>query len=132
MILSSVAVSLILSSLGLCSPITSHYGHNNSTLKWAPCDLDFPPSLNAAVEAHGVPVYCANLQVPLDYTNPNNGGTLDLQLVKINATTEPFRGSMIMNPGGPGSSGVEEISKNGPMYRDILGGHFNVIGFDAR
>ena len=132
MVLFTVAVALVLSSLSFGSPIASSYGHHNSTLEWVPCDLDVPPTLDAAVGSHGVPVYCANLEVPLDYTNPKNGRTLELQLVKIEATTEPFKGSMIMNPGGPGASGVEEISKNGPMYRDVLGGHFNVIGFDAR
>ncbi|GAB1216694.1 hypothetical protein ATERTT37_005912 [Aspergillus terreus] len=55
-----------------------------------------------------------------------------LQLVKVNATEEPVKGSVIFNPGGPGSSGVEEVVQKGPAYRDVFGGHFNVIGFDAR
>ena len=129
---SKLTLVLLLSRLGLALPIQSNYGHNNYTLKWAPCDLDFPASISEVVKQNGVPLFCANLEVPLDYTNPDNGKTLELQLVKIEATTEPFKGSMIMNPGGPGSSGVEEIAQNGPMYSEIMGGHFNIIGFDAR
>ena len=123
---------LILSGFCLASPIQSDYGHNDSTLKWAPCDLDFPASISEVVKANGVPLFCASFEVPLDYTNPDNGKTLELQLVKIKATTQPFKGSMIMNPGGPGSSGVQELAQSGPMYSAIMGGHFNVIGFDAR
>lgn len=123
---------LLLSGFGLASPIQPDYGRTDSILKWAPCDLDFPVSISEVVRANGVPLFCANLEVPLDYTNPDNGKTLQLQLVKIEATKEPFKGSMIMNPGGPGSSGVQEIAQSGPMYSEIIGGHFNIIGFDAR
>ena len=132
MIFPKATVALLLSRLGFGSPIDSKSNPNNSSLKWAPCDLDFPPSHKAVVAAHGVPVFCATLEVPLDYTNPKNGRTVDLQLVKVEANKEPIKGSIIMNPGGPGVSGVEEVSKKGPMYRDVFGGQFNVIGFDAR
>jgi hypothetical protein len=71
-------------------------------------------------------------KVPTDYTNAENGVTLDLQLVTFEATKEPFKGSIIMNLGGPGMSGVEEIASKGPIYFDVFGGHYNVIGFDAR
>lgn len=129
---SIAAVTLLLSHLSLGSPIGDKSGSSNSTLKWAPCDLGFPSTHQAVIDAHRVPIYCTTLKVPLDYSNPKNGRTLDLNLVKVEATKEPFKGSMIMNPGGPGASGVEEISKFGPMYADVFGGHFNVIGFDAR
>jgi hypothetical protein len=61
-------------------------------------------------------------KVPTDYTNAENGVTLDLQLVNFEATKEPFKGSIIMNPGGPGMSGVEEIASKGPIYFDVFGG----------
>lgn len=132
MMFPKATVSLLLSKFGLSYPTDTSQNHNATSLNWKPCDLDFPPSHQNIVAAHGVPVLCANLQVPLDYTNNESGKTIDLQLVKVKATKEPFKGSIIMNPGGPGASGVEEISKKGPMYRDVFGGHFDVIGFDAR
>jgi hypothetical protein len=99
-------------------------------LTWAPCNLPFPPDVAALVTT---PIDCANLEVPLDYTNKKSDKTLTLTLVKHNATSENPKGSIIMNPGGPGGSGVEEIATKGAMYRDILfGGEFNVIGFDVR
>lgn len=81
-------------------------------LNWAPCDLDFPPSLQNTISA---PIDCATLEVPLDYTRPENGEMLELQLVKVNATKEPRKGSVIFNLGGPGGSGVEGVAEQGPL-----------------
>ncbi|KAM3420245.1 hypothetical protein BST61_g3534 [Cercospora zeina] len=39
---------------------------------------------------------------------------------------------MVLSPGGPGSSGVEEVAQFGPVYRQILRDQYNVIGFDSR
>lgn len=101
-----------------------------TTLNWAPCDLPFP---NATAALITTPIDCATLEVPLDYSNQGSDKTLTLTLIKHNATTENCKGSIIMNPGGPGGSGIEEIATKGAMYRDILfGGEFNVIGFDVR
>jgi hypothetical protein len=132
MTLSTFATALLFSRLAFASPVSNRRVSNNSSLTWVPCDLDFPPEHKGNVTAHGAPIYCTTLRVPLDYTNSKSSATLDLQLIKVEATKEPFKGSIIMNPGGPGNSGVDEISKNGPMYRDVFGGHFDVIGFDAR
>ncbi|KAM6511130.1 hypothetical protein FALCPG4_016132 [Fusarium falciforme] len=98
-------------------------------LDWKPCDLPLPETVKNATT---VPVDCATLEVPLDYTNPKSDKKLQLQLVKVNATEKLVKGSVIFNPGGPGSSGVEEVTQKGPLYVKTLGGHFNVIGFDAR
>ncbi|PSN59768.1 alpha/beta-hydrolase, partial [Corynespora cassiicola Philippines] len=98
-------------------------------LTWAPCNLDFPEELAAAVTT---PIDCANLEVPLDYTSPESKETIQLQLIRVSATQEPAKGSIIFNPGGPGGSGVEEIARYGPMYRDVFEGQYNIIGFDTR
>lgn len=132
MILLNVATALLFSSYAFASPIGDNYGPSNSSLTWTPCDLDFPASQQAIIDAHGAPLFCATLKVPLDYTNPKSAATLDLQLIKVEATKQPVKGSIIMNPGGPGASGVKEISEKGPMYREVFGGQWNVVGFDAR
>lgn len=109
------------------------YGEQNletpKGLNWAPCDLDFPENTTKLIIE---PIECATLDVPLDYTDLVSDETLGLTLVKVNATKEPFKGSVIFNPGGPGISGIEEVATKGPMYREIFGGQFNVIGFDVR
>lgn len=132
MALSKVLTALLLSKNAFSAPVVEALNARSSSLTWAPCDLDFSKAQQAAIDAHGVPLFCSNLKVPLDYTDSKSNATLDLQLIKIEANKQPVKGSIIMNPGGPGASGIEEISSKGPMYREIFGGQWNVIGFDAR
>jgi hypothetical protein len=132
MTLLNVAAVFLFSSYAFASPIGDTYVTNSSSLTWTPCVLDFPASQQSIIDAHGAPLLCTTLKVPLDYTNPKSTVTLDLQLIKVEATKQPVKGSIIMNPGGPGASGVKEISEKGPMYREVFGGQWNVIGFDAR
>ncbi|EEU37837.1 uncharacterized protein NECHADRAFT_98068 [Fusarium vanettenii 77-13-4] len=105
-------------------------------LNWKPCDLDLSDEIKAAMRERG---YCATLEVPLDYTNPQSDKTVELQLIRFNATKEPFKGSVLWNPGGPGISGIETFATLGPDFRDladvyqsIIGGHHHAISFDPR
>ncbi|KAL9572234.1 hypothetical protein ACKAV7_003617 [Fusarium commune] len=102
---------------------------NKSAIKWAPCELDLG---NETLDAMTEKLDCALLTVPLDYTSMSTGETINLQLIRARAKKKPFKGSVLINPGGPGGSGVEHVAAAGPGYRDILGGHFDVIGFDPR
>ena len=49
---------------------------------------------------------CAGLDVPLDYAN-QAGGSLTLALVELPATGSRPVGDLVLNPGGPGGSGVQ-------------------------
>lgn len=80
-------------------------------LEWAPCELEGIPK-----EEIKVSFDCAKLPVPLDYTNPESDELLPIQLVKVNATKEPVLGSVLFNPGGPGSSATEDLVKVGDIY----------------
>ena len=73
---------------------------------------------------------CASIQVPLDWTNPG-GQTIELKLNKLAATGDP-KGSLLINPGGPGGSGLELTSYFGSIAGDDLLASYDVIGFDPR
>lgn len=78
-------------------------------IDWHPC-----PDVEAEIiEAWEIPIPlpfdCASLPVPLDYTDPQSE-TLSLALIRVNATKEPVLGSILLNPGGPGLSGVEYLA----------------------
>ena len=75
-------------------PPTSTAGADS--LEWSEC---VDPSLVGE---------CATLAVPLDYADPA-GPTIDLALLRRRATTTPV-GVLIVNPGGPGGSGVQFAS----------------------
>ena len=73
---------------------------------------------------------CGDLQVPLDYTDIDSG-SISIALVRLPATSEPYLGSLLMNPGGPGGSGVELVGEWGEIWEMVFS-NFDVIGFDPR
>ena len=50
-------------------------------------------------------VQCAKLTVPIDYANPS-GQTIQLAISKVPAKGKA-KGSLVVNPGGPGASGYD-------------------------
>ncbi|KAH7165161.1 hypothetical protein EDB81DRAFT_753944 [Dactylonectria macrodidyma] len=119
---------VLLPGLATALPRGDSYAPGVDALDWKSCDIDLPESRKRLITGR---VDCATLKDPLDYTYPKSDDTLDLQLVKVNATKQPARANVIFNPGCPRGPSVEEASVLGYMYRDTLGGKFNVIGFNA-
>ncbi|BCJ57562.1 alpha/beta hydrolase [Micromonospora endophytica] len=86
-------------------------------VQWVPCEQD-------------ASALCGTLEVPVDWADPD-GPTIDLALAKRPATDpEARRGSLVVNPGGPGGSGVD--SALWAWYSDDLRRHFDIVGFDPR
>lgn len=79
------------------------------------------------------PFQCGSVQVPLDYDEPN-GPTISLAVVRLPATDQAHRiGSLFLNPGGPGGSGVVYTVLAGPsLYTDEVRARFDLVGFDPR
>ena len=71
--------------------------------------------------------------VPLDYDRPK-GKQITLALTRLPAG-DPSRkiGSLFLNPGGPGGSGVDFVQGAGPfLYSDEVRARFDLVGFDPR
>lgn len=99
------------------------------TITWSQCNLDIGNEIwNRLQKAYD----CAKFSVPLDYTNEDSSRPLVLDLIKVNATKHPRKGSVFYNPGGPGSSGVSSVIDSRGRLVDVLGGHYDVISFDPR
>ncbi|CAE6424887.1 unnamed protein product [Rhizoctonia solani] len=45
---------------------------------------------------------------------------------------DQWLGSLLTNPGGPGGSGSEFVASSGKRLSDIVGGRYDIIGFDSR
>ena len=90
-------------------------------LNWAPCGGDFPGA------------ECATALVPLDYDHPT-GPTTEIALARIPAADPAHKiGSLFVNPGGPGGSGVDLVLHGfGDYLAFLLEGRFDIIGFDPR
>jgi pimeloyl-ACP methyl ester carboxylesterase len=80
----------------------------------------------------GGPFLCTDLTVPVNYGNPG-GERMQLSLVKYPATKPKERlGSLLVNPGGPGASGVEYgYAAEYIVSKEILAS-YDLIGFDPR
>jgi pimeloyl-ACP methyl ester carboxylesterase len=75
---------------------------------------------------------CATLTVPLDYSHPDNGKTINLAIVRKPALDQANRiGSLLTNPGGPGASGIQYLRQAAGGMAD-LNKRFDLIGFDPR
>lgn len=75
---------------------------------------------------------CAILPVPLDYQNPT-GPTISLALARIPARDPGRReGAILVDPGGPGISGVDEILTLQRQLSDEVEARYDVVGWDRR
>jgi pimeloyl-ACP methyl ester carboxylesterase len=84
----------------------------NQQVDWKPCGDD----------------QCADVWVPLDYRKPN-GVAITLALRKKPATG-PKRGTLFINPGGPGASGVDFVDPI--MFGSSVSQSYGGLGFDPR
>lgn len=75
-------------------------------------------------------VECATLPVPLDWSDPS-GPSIGLALARTRAARPTERiGSLLVNPGGPGGSGVDMVFRR--RFSSALSDRFDVVGFDPR
>ena len=75
---------------------------------------------------------CASITVPVDYAEPE-GDTFELALRKVPAL-EPERkvGTLLINPGGPGGSGLEYAQFSSFVFSKQLREVYDILGFDPR
>ncbi|KAJ3328389.1 hypothetical protein HDU93_001488, partial [Gonapodya sp. JEL0774] len=77
---------------------------------------------------------CAKLTVPLEYADSASSDVAIIPLVRYNATAPTGRkGSLLVNPGGPGASGVGFVTAGtGASISTVTGGEYDIVGFDPR
>ena len=83
-------------------------------LKWTSCDVG----------------ECAWLRVPVDYAKPS-GPTVNLAVNRVKATGAR-KGSLVVNPGGPGGSGVDYAAAATQIVSPAVAQNFDIVGFDPR
>ncbi|KAK0229647.1 hypothetical protein EDD85DRAFT_939884 [Armillaria nabsnona] len=70
--------------------------------------------------------------VPIDYSN-EDGDKAALTVMKLSAHSETeYKGTVLMNPGGPGASGVVYLASIGSLITSIIGNQYDIISFDPR
>ncbi|GAA3866477.1 alpha/beta hydrolase [Saccharothrix violaceirubra] len=90
-----------------------------AAVDWKPC-----PEL-AEVE-------CGTLRLPVDWAKPK-GEKFDLALARRKATDPARRiGILVINPGGPGGSGVDFALGAPGLFSPEIQARFDIVGFDPR
>jgi pimeloyl-ACP methyl ester carboxylesterase len=92
-------------------------GYYAQQLDWRPCGHGFQ---------------CARLLVPFDYQRPA-WRRFSLPVIKLHASDPARRiGSLVVNPGGPGGSGVQYAQAARTYISPTVRARFDVVGFDPR
>lgn len=98
-------------------PLPSLTQYQSQELKWRDCYGDFQ---------------CSQLLVPIDYADLSVG-TFSLALLRYQALDQNRRiGSLVVNPGGPGSSGVDYAYNAEYIVSSEIRERFDIVGFDPR
>ena len=75
---------------------------------------------------------CATVTAPLDWEEPSTGA-VELAVVRLVSEGDAPVGSLLINPGGPGLSGVELVQQSaGFVASSSLRGSFDIVGWDPR
>ncbi|KAK0549096.1 hypothetical protein OC846_004207 [Tilletia horrida] len=93
-------------------------------LKWRPCE-------GHEKDAH---LDCTTVEAPKDYFN-SSAGSVYIAVARYKATTKhkkDRKGSIFINPGGPGGSGKDFAYRIGPLLSTLFDGAYDLIGFDPR
>jgi pimeloyl-ACP methyl ester carboxylesterase len=74
---------------------------------------------------------CADVLVPIDYRNLKTG-TFNISVLKYPTTNKKKLGSLIVNPGGPGGSGVDYAYAAEYLFSPAILKAYDIVGFDPR
>jgi pimeloyl-ACP methyl ester carboxylesterase len=86
-------------------------------LVWRPCDTRFE---------------CSSLVVPISYQKPSEG-TIKIAVIRLLATDDPNSArDLVLNPGGPGVSGIGFLEQAWTDFPSSLRQQFNLVSFDPR
>lgn len=89
----------------------------HQVLKWSSCETG---------------MQCATAKAPLDWKNPT-AASIKLALIRQVATGGKPKGSLLVNPGGPGASGYDFVRDSVSYATDKkLQQNFDIVGFDPR
>ena len=97
-------------------------------VQWGPCRVAGGGGGNALPIPAGA--QCGKIAVPVDYSKPD-GGIASLALIRFPATGDKV-GSLIINPGGPGESGIEAAASIVENLPADVRQKFDLVGFDPR
>ncbi len=117
-------------------PLNAFHGRRSALIGFivALSAVALPASATAAIAWNdcGERLQCARVPVPLDWGHPHEA-TIRLAVIRHLASRPAKRiGSMYVNPGGPGESGVSLVRSAGAGLDAMGRGRFDVVSWDPR
>jgi pimeloyl-ACP methyl ester carboxylesterase len=130
----SLAVAVVSTASACCIPSPLNGGQAREASPdpgWSACADEARKVLGRVPDNYSF--QCRNVQVPQDWNNPAKGGTMNIFVVRARAGDQKNRiGSLLVNPGGPGGSGVDlAMFLTRGLPADITR-RFDIVGFDPR
>jgi pimeloyl-ACP methyl ester carboxylesterase len=129
-----VALALAVGCSGTAVPTISSNAGTNSPTPVAGVAADLQPVYMQVLHWRkcGDSFQCSTLAVPMDYADPATR-TLHLALIRLPAGDQKHRiGSLVINPGGPGGSGVDYAAAARKVISNKVRNRYDVVGFDPR
>jgi len=97
-------------------------------VNWHGCRTGPTDEFGAALDAAGA--QCGEVTVPVDYSRPG-GRTIQVAMARIKAADPARRrGVLMLNPGGPGGSGMEMVLAGDRM--PAVAARYDLVGMDPR
>jgi pimeloyl-ACP methyl ester carboxylesterase len=104
------------------APVSASPDSPPAEIDWQPCEQ------NAELE-------CGTLNVPLSYVDEEGGATVPIAVLRVPARNQDEKiGSLVINPGGPGGSGVDFAaeSADSDAFSAAIRDRYDIVGFDPR
>jgi pimeloyl-ACP methyl ester carboxylesterase len=118
----TAGVLVVATTIGIAcsSNNSSSNAASEPSLDWAQCD---------SIQA----LECSELEVPVDYAQ-TDGEKITLALIRMPSTSENKLGALLLNPGGPGGSGVELVESLSEIdtIPDSILEAYDIVSFDPR
>ncbi|HEU0190946.1 MAG TPA: alpha/beta hydrolase [Mycobacterium sp.] len=125
-----VVAAAAVSAVGSCTRVTGGRAvlstpRLGQPVQWEKCRFSPETTVKVPGDAR-----CGSIAVPIDY-NHINGGTAQLAMIRFPATRDKI-GSLLVNPGGPGESGIEAAVGLISTLPSRVRERFDLVGFDPR
>ncbi|WP_149361342.1 alpha/beta hydrolase [Lolliginicoccus suaedae] len=103
---------------------------SGQSVEWGDCaGFAEDPATARQLESGGFE--CARVTVPVDYDDPD-GATAELAVTRLATATSKI-GSLLVNPGGPGASGIGTAANLASVWRGTeLAERFDLVSWDPR
>lgn len=113
-------ISSVLVSPAVAAPQATSAAAAPTPITWTACGTESYPTLQ-----------CGTVSVPLDYDDPG-GQKITLAVSRIPHTAATSQGPLLVNPGGPGGSGLTLAGFVASNLSADVAAQYDIIGFDPR